>query len=127
MNKFVIGVLTLSAIAFVSTPANAGRKHVGNQSSNVDNAQIINQTNVTTGDHNTSVNSARQNNQNVRSNARGNSASGQVIDQGCDTFGYGNRCVNQAEQSNQQINQGHQRPSRNTGKFNNRSSGNKRH
>lgn len=106
MNKLIIGLLAVSAIAFASAPVNAGSRRVNNNSSNVDNAQVINQRNVTTGDHNTSVNDARQNHQNVRNNAAGSSANGQAISQECDTFGNSNACINRASQSNQQINQG---------------------
>ncbi len=98
MNKFIIGLFTLSAIALASTPANARPSHV-------DNAQIINQRSVTTGNHNRSINNATQNHLNVNKNAGGNGANGQAIGQECDTFGNGNLCVNKASQNNQQIHQ----------------------
>ncbi|MDP5338187.1 MAG: hypothetical protein NWQ28_06390 [Nodularia sp. (in: cyanobacteria)] len=112
MNKFIIGLFTLSAIALASTPANARPNHV-------DNAQIINQRSVTTGNHNRSINNAGQNNLNVNKNAGGNSANGQAIGQECDSFGDGNVCLNSASQNNQQIHQRHQqRNHRSRGRYN---------
>ncbi len=113
MNKFIIGLFTVSAIAFASSPAHAGRHHV-------DNAQIINQENITTGDGNTSVNRATQIHQNVRTNSRygGSSASGQAINQRCDTVGFDNKCINNASQTNQQIDQRHQGRNSHRGIFN---------
>lgn len=98
MNKFIIGILSVGAIAFASTPANARPHHV-------DNAQIINQRSVTTGNHNRSSNNAKQNHLNVNRNSGGNSANGQATSQECDTFGHGNVCANSASQNNQQIHQ----------------------
>ncbi|MEA5515087.1 hypothetical protein [Nodularia sp. UHCC 0506] len=113
MNKFIIGLFTVSAIAFASSPAHARPHHV-------DNAQIINQENIITGDGNTSVNRATQVHQNVRTNSRrgGSSSSGQVTNQRCDTVGFYNRCINNASQSNQQIEQGHQQRNFHRGRFN---------
>ena len=98
MNKFIIGILSVGAIAFASTPVNARPSHV-------DNAQIIHQESVITGDHNSSYNNAKQRHLNVNRNTRGNSANGQATSQKCDTFGNGNVCANSASQNNQQINQ----------------------
>ena len=114
MNKFIIGILSVGAIAFASTPVNARPNHV-------DNAQIIHQESVITGDGNTSVNQATQIHQNSRTNSRygGSSASGQAINQRCDTVGFDNKCRNNASQSNQQIDQRHQqRNSPHIGRFN---------
>jgi hypothetical protein len=105
MNKFIIGLFTVSAIAFASTGANA-------QTRDSNNAQIINQTNITTGNHNLSVNKANQINQHFAGDAGsyGSNASGQVIHQMCETHGIGNVCINSASQQNQKINQGIRRP-----------------
>jgi hypothetical protein len=101
MNKFIIGLFTVSAIAFGSTGANA-------QTGDSNNAQIIHQTNITHGNHNVSVNRANQIHQNFAGDvgSYGSNASGQVIHQICQTQGISNVCINSAYQQNKKMNQG---------------------
>lgn len=103
MNRFIVnllaaGFLTLGLSQVI--PAHA-------QSGNTGVSQDINQDTVITGDGNTVVNDARQNNQRVRRGrgTNGDDATIQRVNQTSDVEGNNNTSINRAEQNNQGVNE----------------------
>lgn len=100
MNRFVIALLTASAISALAIPAQADPGNTGT-------SQNVNQGSVITGDGNTSINEARQDSTNVRRGARGgDDATIQNADQSCDIVGNSNTCVNRAQQTDRKVREG---------------------
>ena len=103
MNRFIVnllaaGFLTLGLSQVI--PAHA-------QSGNTGVSQESDQTTVITGDGNTVVNDARQNNQRVRRGrgTNGDDATIQRVNQTSDVEGNNNTSINRARQNNQGVNE----------------------